>query len=183
MRGGLTAGFKPASAGRRSRETRLCNAPRRTQFTFRLRLAAWVSLPEAALTVSVYTPAGVPDEARGTFPLPPQEDQNATESRATASPSEARRRARAATLATIEKSSSQNNHEPGTGPFAAGGAGIDGGNIDLAVVVTDTVTLTGVVPLAVTEPGVTVHVAACGAPSQASFTVPVKPGVPFKLRV
>jgi len=142
-----------------------------------------MSLPEAALTVSVYSPAGVPGEVRGTFPLPPQEDQNATESRAAASANEARRRVRAVTLATIEKSSSQNNHGLRTRPLAAGGAGIDGGSVERAVVATDTVTLTGAVPFAVTEPGVTVHVAAWGTPSQASFTVPAKPGVPFKLKV
>ena len=128
-------------------------------------------------------PAGVPaDDVGRKLPVPPHEDQNVTDSKATASAKGARLRADALALTTIERSSSQNNHGLHTGPFAAGGAGVDSGSTELAVVVTVTVTLTGVAPFAVTEPGVTAHVAAWGTPLQASFTVPAKPGVPARLR-
>ena len=153
----------------------------------------WVKLPEVAVTVSVYVPAGVPGDGVGVKLLPPPPHAGidkvasmAAVSRTAANPARTgtmltRRRSKtnaAPTSATIRAS-----HPTGKLKGAGGERKFPGTTVPRALVMTLTVASTGVVPFSESEAGETVHVASAGAPVHARATVPVNPSISPKVSV
>lgn len=144
----------------------------------------WLMLPEVAVTVAVYVPAGVPGVVcvDGEELLPPQPTENANASTTSGAASSGRRlRFRIQSNVEPRSINAQKSVVGPAGKLTRGAATVVTG----AVVATFTVTVCVPVPLIWTEEG-TVQVGAgvaAGVIAQLKFTVPVKDPVPAKARV
>lgn len=138
------------------------------QFTVKLSVMVLLAVPEVAVTVKLKVPGGVPWEPPPPeFPPPQPARDNAMRAR----PAASTRRARSAGLGRADLRSKSAKPKNATQTTVGGpnlGDHETGTLSPRAVVVTDTMAATGLVPVGVIELGLTEQAAAAGAPVQLS---------------